>query len=252
MNVNQITKIKTSKKNYVLFINGNEYPIDEYYYECILPYVGKVFEVSEMLELIAFSNANEIIKKQYKHIFNNSISTYELKEKLSKSNVSNDHINLIVNRLKQEQHLKEIDFINHYIEIYQYKKGKKTFKSFLESKHISQRQIELAIDRFVENEEYAFEYASKYINSKVSSNAMLKQKVLASLINKGFSKETINKVLDKLEFEKEDENLEKEVKKYLKKYPDDEYKVISKLASKGYNVSKIKNMIRKEAFSIEN
>ena len=59
------------------------------------------------------------------------------------------------------------------------------------------------------------------------------------------------KYLDDI-WEKEDENLEKEVKKYLKKYPGDEYKVISKLANKGYNVSKIKNMIRKEAFSIEN
>ena len=54
-NINTITKITSKKKNIILHINGNTYPIDTYYYECILPYVGKVLEVSQMLELIAFS-----------------------------------------------------------------------------------------------------------------------------------------------------------------------------------------------------
>ena len=58
-NINTITKISTKKNNIVLHINNNTYPIDSYYYECILPYVGKVLEVSQMLELIAFSSSCE-------------------------------------------------------------------------------------------------------------------------------------------------------------------------------------------------
>ena len=46
-NINTITKITSKKNNIVLHINNNTYPIDSYYYECILPYVGKVLEVSE-------------------------------------------------------------------------------------------------------------------------------------------------------------------------------------------------------------
>ena len=251
MIVNQIKKIKQNKKSFVLYINDNQYVIDSYYYECILPYVGKVFEVDEMLELIAFSNANSVIEKLYSKIFNHAISKYEVKQKLKNNNISDDNITLIINRLIKEQHLNEEDFVNHHMEIYQYKKGKEAFRRFLESKYISKRNIDKAMETFIENEEYVLEYSLKFISSKVSSNAMLKQKLFVSLLNKGFSKELINKTINKLSFEKEEDNLVKEVKKYLKKYPNDEYKVISKLASKGYNVSMIKKAIRKEGLSIE-
>ena len=45
--------------------------------------------------------------------------------------------------------------------------------------------------------------------------------------------------------------LKKEIVKYVKKYPDDKYKVISKLASKGYNVNKIKKVME-EGMYFEN
>lgn len=246
MIANQIKKIKSNKKNYILTINNNNYTIDYYFYECLLPYEGKVLEVSQMLEVIAFSSANEHITKLYKKIFENSLSTYEVKQKLISKEVSEEHIKIIINRLKSEGHLDDKKFIEHYKEIYQQKKGKKAFKSFLINKHISSILIDKTMLEYDENEEYALEYAQRYINSKTSSNAMLKTLVKAHLINKGFSESVINNVLSKLEFNDEIINLRKEVIKYLKKYHDDEYKVISKLANKGYNVSAIKKVIQEE------
>ena len=76
MKPNQIKKIKFLKGYYILTINSNEYSIDEYYYQHLLPYDGKVLDVSTMLELIAFSSASKVLKKTYKKIFNHSICTY--------------------------------------------------------------------------------------------------------------------------------------------------------------------------------
>ena len=231
MNANKIKKIKVLKNKYILFI--------------------KVLEVKDMLNVIAFSSCNEVISKLYKKIFAHELSTYEVKAKLKSKEISEEHINLVVSFLKSEGHLKEEDFINHYKEIYQYKKGYKAFKRFLESKHISDYSINKAMLSYNENEEYVYEYANKFIKSKTNSNKMIKAKLIASLTNKGFSSEVINKVIDKLEFDDDIINLKKEIVKYVKKYPDDKYKVISKLASKGYNVNKIKKVME-EGMYFEN
>ena len=66
MKANQISKIKTLKDGFILTINENEYPIDSYFYESLLPYVGKVLEVKDMLDVIAFSAAYKPLKKLYK------------------------------------------------------------------------------------------------------------------------------------------------------------------------------------------
>ena len=46
--------------------------------------------------------------------------------------------------------------------------------------------------------------------------------------------------------------LQKEIKKYLVKYPNDFYKIISKLANKGYNVKEVKKILMEEGMSNEN
>ena len=62
MAYNQISKIKYEKGFYILTINGNTYTLDEFYYEDLLAYVGKVLEVSEMLTLIAFASSCKTLK----------------------------------------------------------------------------------------------------------------------------------------------------------------------------------------------
>lgn len=251
-NINTITKISTKKNNIVLHINNNTYPIDSYYYECILPYVGKVLEVSQMLELIAFSSSCDILKKIYPKLFNHSISTFELKQKLKSKEISEDKINLIISFFKQEGYLKEIDFINYYKQIYIYKKGTAAFKRFLESKKISSNAINIALLDYQEDEDVALKYATAYLKNKIGSNKELKLKVYAHLLNKGYSNKTINETINKLCFDNEKENLKIEIKKYIKKYKNDSNKIISKLANKGYNVNDIKNNLKKEGMPYEN
>lgn len=244
MAYNQISKIKYEKGFYILTINGNTYTLDEFYYEDLLAYVGKVLEVSDMLTLIAFASSCKTLKKLYKKIFNNSISTFEVKSKLRKDEVSEDHINLVIKKLKERNYLNEDDFINHYKEIYQIKKGKEAFKRFLESKYISTKKINNALLEFEENENFVYNYANNFIKNKVGSKNILKQKLYANLINKGFEKSLINKVIDSLEFINEDKNLLIDAKKMIKKYPNDYYKVLNKLMIKGYKSNDIKKILK--------
>lgn len=250
-NINTITKITYKNNYYILTINGNKYPIDYYYYECILPYEKKVLEVSQMIELIAFSAACEVLKKLYNKIFNHQISTFEVKQKLLAKQIDENKINIIISFLKNEGHLKEIGFINYYKEIYQSKKGVNAFKLFLESKHISSNSINNALLEFIEDEKLAFNLVNNYIKTKVGSNKLLKQKSFIYLINKGFSTKLANKVIEQLHFDNEDESIVIECRKYIKKYPNDFKKIISKLAIKGYNVSAIKKVLKKEGMTIE-
>ena len=252
MAYNQISKIKFEKGFYILTINNNKYPIDEFYYEDLLAYEGKVLEVSDMLTLIAFSSSAKTLKKLYKKIYAHKISTFEVKQKLKNDEISEEHINLVISKLKDSGYLKEIDFINYYKEIYQIKKGKAAFKRFLESKYISSKSISLALQEFNENEDFVYNYATNFVKNKVGSKASVTQKLYASLINKGFEKELINEVISKLSFENEDKNLLIDAKKIIKKYPNDYYKVVNKLIAKGYKSSKIKEIIKKEDIFYEN
>ena len=101
-------------------------------------------------------------------------------------------------------------------------------------------------NEYNENYEYALSYANSLIKSKTNSNEMLKYKIKVNLLNKGFSYSVIDYALENVTFNEEQINLKKDLEKVLKKYPNDCYKVISKLAIKGYNVNEIKKALKEE------
>lgn len=246
MNECIINKIKSQKKNYLLYINKTIYTIDYYFYECILPYEGKKIDNKTMQEIEAFSLANKILPKLYNKIFNNRLSVYEVKSKLKTIPLDEKQINIIIDFLKNEGHLDDIKLIKCYQEIYQNNKGYKAFKNFLINKHISSYLIEKYTINYKENFEYALDYAQKYVDNKTSSNIFKKNMVKAHLINKGFSQNIINQVIEKLNFKDDSDILRKEMHKYYLKYQNDKYKIISKLANKGYNVNEIKKIMTEE------
>lgn len=246
MKTNQISKIKNKGQDYIISVSNEDYVVDNYYYSCLMPYVGKKLDNDLIDELVAFSNAKTTLKRQYKKIFVHSISSYELKKKLEVQNILEDHIKLIINRLKNENLLNDEDFVNYYFESYKQKKGKNAFKKFLITKNINSELINKTMDLFEEDESLALKYANSFLKNKTGSTLILKQKVYAMLVNKGFMTKTIENVLEKISFNNEKNSLVKEVRKYLIKYPNDNYKIISKLANKGYNVKEIKEILMEE------
>lgn len=252
MKKNIITKVKSNKKDYLICVNEESYLIDSYFYECFLPYEGKKLDDNQLDLLESFSKAKITISKLYNKIFANRLSVYEVKSKLQKASIAEKQINLIVDFLKKEGHLNDIEVIKYYQEIYQNTKGYKAFRSYLINKHISSFLIDKYANNYLENYDYALAYAQKYIDTKVASIAMKKNLILAKLVNKGFSKETIDQVLKALDFKDDDLSLLKELKKYSLKYPNDKYKVISKLVQKGYNINAILKTIQEEGMFDEN
>ena len=241
-----ITNIKKDKNFYTISINNKSYTIDNYYYECLLPYNDKEIDNNTLKEIKAFSLAHESLKRIYNKLFLNEISTYELKVYLSKKEIDSDSIDIIISFLKNEGHLKEENLINHFKEHFEANKGIKAFEAFLASKKISRNSIEKALNEYNENYEYALSYANSLIKSKTNSNEMLKYKIKTNLLNKGFSYSAIDYALENVTFNEEQINLKKDLEKVLKKYPNDCYKVISKLAIKGYNVNEIKKALKEE------
>ena len=204
-----------------------------------------------MLELIAFSKANVVLTKNYKKIFNHSISYYDFKTKLRSSELSEEEISKIISFFIEDGYLDDKDFVNKYQEIYEKNKGINKFKLFLEKNHIPVKLINNAINKYQENIDAIYSYANKYLKSHVGSNALLKQKIYANLINKGFSKQSVKEVVDNLELIDEDNNLIKDINKYQRKYQNDYYKVYKKLLRLGYNSNKIKSLLKGEV-SYEN
>ena len=105
---------------------------------------------------------------------------------------------------------------------------------------------------FNENKDYVYTYAENFIKNKVGSTNVLKQKLYVSLLNKGFEKSLIEEVIDKLSFDNEEKNLRIDAKKMIKKYPNDYYKVLTKLLSKGYKSQLIKEILKQEGAQYEN
>lgn len=252
MDTNQIKKITNKDQDYIITVNSANYIIDNYYYSCLMPYVGKVLTNDLLKELMAFSDARMILKKYYKKIFLHSISSYELNEILKTKNILDYQIKLIFNRLKEEDLLNDEDFVNYYFDDYKQKRGKLAFKKFLLSKKIDEKLIEKTLELYDEDENLVLKYANDFLKNKTGSTLMLKQKVYTMLTNKGFMDRTIEKVFTNLCFEDEKKSLAKEIKRYLLKYPNDNYKIISKLVYKGYNVKKIKEILMEEGSQIEN
>lgn len=249
-NPNKIKKITVTKSgktlHYKLKINNYEYIIDDFLYQNILPYTGKIVAIKDLLDIISFSKAHDILVKQYKRIFSHTISKYDFKGKLMEKDIPSDDIDRIVDKLISESYLNDDDFIKHYLDRYQQSKGINAFKRFLMSKHIPSNKIDNIDNIYIEDIDAAFDYAQRYVNSKVGSDRLLRQKAKIALLTKGYTDHTVALVLDKLSFGKEKENLEKDVIKYVRKYPDDYYKVLSKLVGKGYNKEDVRKALKEE------
>lgn len=139
---------------------------------------------------------------------------------------TNDKINLSLDGpYKIKRHLEECDIDKSYIdEVIQ---------------EIDKNEIERHIDKIIEK---------KIKNNKKDTPYILKQKIITYLINLGYSRESINNRIDKFEIKSIDltNQMDKIYNKLKKKYSGKEleYKLKSKLYSKGFTGSQIDEYIK--------
>lgn len=233
-----IKKITIKKNKYHIQTDQHSYAVDEFYYQILLPYVGKELDRETILELSCFTKAADLLIRLYPKIFHGAYSKKQLYFKLKEKNLEAEEIRLIMNKLKSENYLRDELFIAYHQEIFEQKKGVRAFANFLKENQIREDKIQAALDTYSENVAYALAYANSLIRRKTASSALIKRQIEATLMQKGYSQDTIRQVLSKINPIPESENINKDYHKYKKMY-DNPYKILSKMLQKGYNKEEV-------------
>lgn len=127
----------------------------------------------------------------------------EIRKKLN--NYSQDTIDYIVNRLKNDGYLNDLLYIKSYIndEINLKLSGPNKILNDLKKLGFKEDDILNYLNTF--DKEIWFNKINKYTLKKINSNhnlsgIILKQKLFTDLYNKGFNREDINLIIDNIEF----------------------------------------------------
>lgn len=171
-------------------------------------------------------------------------SIKEIKEYLKKKEVSDEVINEVVTKLKNDGYLNDLSFAKAYVldKINLSNDGPKKIIDNLKKNNIKEEFIEDAISIFTD--EIIDEKIEKLINKGVKHNSnkgayLLKQKILNDLINLGYERSSINKQLSNLDIDDTEiynKEYEKIKKKLSTKYSGEEleYRVKQKMYQKGF------------------
>ncbi len=238
-----IDYVKVNKGSIQIKINKKSYLCDEYIYQVLLPYVGKTLNDFQYRLLMAFINAYEVLKPNYKKIFNKDISRNDLKNLLMDNEISELDISLIIEQFLNDGYLDDKSFIQYHKELFEQEKGSKAFKSFLISHRIPSNLVEEAMLDYNESKDYVLSYIDKLKRTKHCSTKVLIYTIKQNLYAKGFNEKTITDCLKQTSFDSDLDNLAKDYQKILKTNQKNKYKIISKLVNKGYNVDDVKKIV---------
>ncbi len=207
-----------------------------------------------LLKEIISANANlECYYKALKYLNIKLRSKKEVKKYLNKE-YSNDIVSKTIKRLEQEKYLNDDIFLKSFIndKINLTLKGPFYIQKELINLGLKEEKIINYLNTF--DDEVWILKINKIIGKKVKSNhnlgnELLKEKIRKYLIQEGYNVLLINECLNNYSFNNDSVILEKELnKEYLKlskKYNGEEliYKIKYNLYKKGFNVSKIEDLL---------
>lgn len=254
MKIDNIKKTKSGK--YKIKLDGEEFTT----YDDVLIKNGILYKKEIDNDLFEQMNKDH----QYYDAYNKTISyimkhqrcTDEIKKYLDKFPLNND------DKIKIINHLSDIGLVNDRVYVKSYISDSINLGTDGPYK-IRQHLLDLNIDsEIIEDELSNIDHAlvynklKKLIDKKINCNNkyseyQLKQKISLDMVNKGYDRDTINSILDNYSFN-DDELLLNEYNKLSaklsKKYSGYELtsKIKQKLYSKGYDINKINEIIKKE------
>lgn len=180
------------------------------------------------------------------------LTEYELKELLTKAGANPVLINRLIENYLDYKYIDDENYVKTYIELRGNKEGPKLIKTKLIKKGIDISLIEEYLDNFNE-EDSINNLARRVINtSKNLNKQQIKQRVIRSLLTKGYNYNLVNKIVDDLlkdiEIDEEDlieKELLKELRRYQSKHEGYELKqtIKQKLYNKGYNLTLIEKVL---------
>ncbi len=194
--------------------------------------------------------------KTLSYILKHQRALSEVIEYLDKFEISDNEKNKIIDRLKSNGLINDIQYARSYISdsINLSKDGPNKIKKYLLEKNIDEIVIDEELSKI--DEDILIDKVLKYIKKKFDSNTkyskyQLKQKISLELINLGYDKDLIDSLINNFDFN-ENYLLEKEYDKIYnklsKKYNGYELsnKIKQKLYSKGFDINLISELIQKK------
>ena len=238
--------IKDKSNKYKIIIDGETYTL---YDDVIVKYQLIMKETISKKELDEVLDFNEKMSSYYdsiKYINKKLRSELEIRQFLTKKEVSNANINETVNRLKENKFINEEIYLKSYIndQINLSNNGPHKIISNLIKLGFHEEEIKERLDKIPY--EVWNERIDKYVSKKIklnhkSSKNMLKMKITNDLINLGYDKELIVSIINnydiidkdiyKVEYEKAKKQLEKKYSGY-----ELDRKIKERLYRKGFNV----------------
>lgn len=254
----KITKIEKKKRLYLLELDDSEklYITEDTIVRFMLSKGMEITEqeLSEIQHYAQFSYGKNLALY---HLSFKQRTAKEVKDYLTQHDIQPEIISQVLDNLKKDNWINDRKYANSFIQsnLLTGDKGAFVLKQKLSQKGISSTIIEEELGRFDFTEltdKVAQKLLRKY-QGKLPSKA-LQDKILQSLINKGFSYSQAKTAYQHLEIEEDQENqqellykeLDKQYRKYSKKYDgyDLKQRLTQTLARKGYDFSDIASALR--------
>ena len=254
----KITKIEKKKRLYLLELDDSE----------------KLYITEDTIVRFMLSKGMELTEQELKEIqdyaqfsYGKNLALYhlsfkqrtakEVKDYLTQHDIQPEIISQVLANLKKDNWINDRKYANSFIQsnLLTSDKGAFVLKQKLSQKGISSNIIEEELNQFdfTELTDKVAEKLLKKYQGKLPSKA-LQDKILQSLINKGFSYSQSKTAYQHLQIEEDQENqqnllykeLDKQYRKYSKKYDgyDLKQRLTQALARKGYDFSDIASALR--------
>lgn len=254
----KITKIEKKKRLYLLELDVSEklYITEDTIVRFMLSKGKEITEqeLSEIQDHAQFSYGKNLALY---HLSFKQRTAKEVKDYLTQHDIQPEIISQVLDNLKKDNWINDRKYANSFIQsnLLTGDKGSFVLKQKLSQKGISSTIIEEELNQFdfTELTDKVAEKLLKKYQGKLPSKA-LQDKILQSLINKGFSYSQAKTAYQHLEIEEDQENqqellykeLDKQYRKYSKKYDgyDLKQRLTQALARKGYDFSDIASTLR--------
>ena len=254
----KITKIEKKKRLFLLELDDSEklYITEDTIVRFMLSKGMEITEqeLSEIQDYAQFSYGKNLALY---HLSFKQRTVKEVKDYLTQHDIQPETISHVLDNLKKDNWINDRKYANSFIQsnLLTGDKGAFVLKKKLSQKGISSTTIEEELNQFdfTELTDKVAEKLLKKYQGKLPSKA-LQDKLLQSLINKGFSYSQAKTAYQHLEIEEDQENqqellykeLDKQYRKYSKKYDgyDLKQRLTQALARKGYDFSDIASALR--------
>lgn len=213
---------------------------------------GTSFSIEEFSKIL-LDNDYYYFDRFSKNKLKKMLTEHELRELLIKEGANQSLINQLIETYKDFKYLDDLNYIKTYIELRSSREGPKLIKTKLIRKGLDSSSIDDLLTN-LDEEENIYNLSQTIIKtSKNLNKQQIKQKVIRSLLTKGYNynlvNEVVNELLTDLVINEEDlinKELTKELKRYKGKLEGYELKqtIKQKLYNKGYNLTLIDKVLK--------